>query len=939
MKKIYSLLLVAITLLSFNTTKAQDLIITGAFDGPLSGGIPKLMELYVVNNIADMSIYGVSSVTNGGGTTGAPEFTFPAVAATAGSYIWIATDSTSVFTYFGVYPHYTNNFINVNGDDALELFLSGTVVDVFGTVDCDPNASGTTCPEWDHLDGWGYRNDGETGTATFDHTDWTFSGANATDGCTTNATCASEFPIGTYLPVSTPKMNIESPSFTMNEADPTTVVTRLIIDPAATTSGSYEIHLVGGNGSSADLDLTLFGGGPFPLTLPYSAGNDTLVVPITPNNDAVYEGTETFEFVLRNATGGLLLGADSTFTLTMTDDELPPDTTVSANPNFITANENAGTANLSFDISQLSASSTTFTADVALISGNAAELGNYTTQTVSFTPTGATTQNVSVSITDNAVVDGDRTYIFQLTNLSAGLTLGANEFDTLVIIDNDAPTYTIASLTTVGANGNPDSIGVEVELDVVVMGINYGDAPNVNFYIHDGTGGMGVFNANSFGYTVNEGDQITLRGEVGFFNGLTQLVNLDTIIVTGTGTLPAVATVTALNEATEGELVKLVNVTVVDQSDWNTGVGAGFNVEVTDGTNTYSVRIDKSADLFNVTLPGCVLDITGIGSQFDNSSPYTEGYQLLPRYTADITVISACVTPSYTIAQATEVNTDGDPILNGVDMMLKGIITSPDFRANQNGTEFTFADNTGGIWAYTSDSATAFGFTPTVGDSVVVYGNIGASSGANRIYIDSVALLGVATPYTPTVVSVALAESHEAELIKIENLKLNGTWQSSGGSYNVSATSDNGITYDIRVDADRAELYTVPLTTANKFNLTGVGAQFDATAPRTEGYQIMPRFAADIEILSAIKDITLNNLSISPVPANDILNIAFDYDANETATINVVDVMGRVALTHGVALTNGFNKTELNVANLNAGFYVVQIKTAKGVSTSNITIK
>ncbi|MEZ4928401.1 MAG: T9SS type A sorting domain-containing protein [Chitinophagales bacterium] len=735
-----------------------------------------------------------------------------------------------------------------------------------------------------------------------------------------------------------PQINLQTSSFTIGEGAGTTPVTNLIINPVSASATSVEIHLTGGTGDASDLDLTAWGGS-FPVTVPITAGSDTLFVPVTPNDDAVYEGTETLQFTLRNPGTGLTLGPDSVFTLTITDNELPPDTTVSANPNFVSANESDGTVDLSFDISQLSATGTTFTADVALVSGNAADLGNYTTQTVSFTSTGATTQNVTVSITDNAVVDGDRTYVFQLTNLSAGLTLGTNEFDTLVVMDDDAPTYSIATLTTLDANGNPDSLGVAVELDVVVMGINYGDAPDVNFFIHDGTGGMGVFSNNNFGYTVNEGDQINIRGEVGFYNGLTQLVNLDTIFITGTGTLPAVATVTTLDESTEGELVKLENVTVVDQTDWNTGVGAGFNVDVTDGTNTYSVRIDKSADLYSMTLPGCVLDVTGIGSQFDNSSPYTSGYQLLPRYTADITVIQACVTPTYTIADATEVDTNGDAVLNGVDMVLKGIVTSPDFRANQNGVEFTFADNTGGIWAYTSDSLTGFGFTPTVGDSVVVYGNIGTSSGANRIYIDSVASLGAATPFTPVVVTVALDEIHEAELIKIENLTLNGTWQSSGGSYNVSATSDGGITYDIRVDADRAELYSVPLTSSNKFNLTGVGAQYDPSAPRTDGYQIMPRFASDIEIVSAIKDITLNNLTISPVPAKDKLTIAFDYDANETATISIVDVMGRTVLTHGVALANGLNTNTLNVASLTTGFYVVKIQTAKGVSTSNITIK
>lgn len=928
-------------LFSFNNIKAQDVIITGAFDGPLSGGIPKLLELYVINNVADMSIYGVSSVTNGGGTTGAPEFTFPSVSATAGDFIYIATDSVSVFSYFGFYPDYKDNFMSVNGDDAIELFLNGVVVDVFGDVNCDPNASGTTCAAWEYLDGWGYRNDGAgSGTSTFSDLDWTFSGANATDGCTDNTSCSSIFPFGTYQAVSTPRMNIETPTFTINEGDATTIVTRLVIDPAATTNGSYEIHLVGGNGSAADLDLTLFGGGPFPLTLPYQAGNDTLTVPITPNDDAVYEGTETFEFVLRNPTGGLVLGADTTFTLTMTDNELPPDTTVNFNPVAVTANEGNGTVDLTLEIGQLSASGTTFTVDVDLTTGDAADLDNYTTQTVSFTPTGTSTQTLTINITDDALVEGTETLVFTLSNPSAGLTLGTNTTATLTLTDNDAPSYTIADLTTVDATGNPDSLGVVVELDVVVMGINYGDAPAVNFYIHDGTGGMGVFSANNFGYTVNEGDNITIRGTVEFFNGLTQIGSVDTIFTTtSTNPLPAVTTVTSLGETEEGELVKLENVTVVDQTDWNTGVGSGFNVDVTDGTNTYSVRIDKSADLYNMVIPGCVLDITGIGSQFDNSSPYDDGYQLLPRYTADITVITACptVTPTaVTIADATEVDAQGEPIMFGDDVVLKGIITSPDFRETQNGTEFTFADGTGGVWAYTSDSSISF--NPVVGDSVAVYGNIGAASGVTRVYIDSVFNLGAATPFTPTLVTAALTEAEEAELITIENLTLTGVWNTSGASYNTSATA-NGITYDIRVDLDRADLFASLLSTGDVFNLTGVGSQFDGTAPRTEGYQILPRFAADVDKQVGIKEINLNNFVVSPVPATDVLNISFDFDANENATIQLVNVIGKVVAAQNINLVNGTNKNTINVTNLNAGFYVLQIRTSNGVSNTNVMVK
>jgi hypothetical protein len=646
------------------------------------------------------------------------------------------------------------------------------------------------------------------------------------------------------------------------------------------------------------------------------------------------------EFVIRNPTGGLGLGNDTTFVLTLTDNELPPDTVVNANPNLVNANEGDGTVDLTFEVGQLSASGTTFSVDVQLVSGNAADLDNYTTQTVSFPSTGTTTQTLTINITDDALVEGTETFVFELVNPSTGLTLGTTVFDTLVLSDNDQPTYTIAAVTGLDANGQPDSAGVACEITAVVIGVNFANSPDVSFFIHDGTGGMGVYDAGgSAAYTVNEGDEITIQGEVGFFNGLTQLVNISSIVVNGTGTLPAVINLsTPLGEAEEGELVKLSNVTVLDPSDW-TGSGPGFNVDVTDGTNTYSVRIDNNVDLYSMALPGCVLDVTGIGTQFDFSSPYTSGYQMLPRYAADISVITPCTAVSITIADATEVDANGEPLLFGSDVTLKGIITSPDFRELQGaGTEFSFADATGGIWAYSTDSTISF--NPIVGDSVEVSGEIYASFGVTRIRIASVTSLGAATPWTPTVVATALDESHEAELITIEGLTLQGTWETSGGSYNVSASNANG-TYDIRVDADRAELFAPILTGGETFNLTGIGSQYDPTAPRTEGYQILPRFESDIDIdnTNSIQTIELANFSVSPVPANEVLNISFDYDGNEAATIRLINVIGQASLEAKVNLVNGKNKTSVDVSSITPGFYMLQIATEKGVSNTSVLIK
>ena len=133
-----------------------------------------------------MSICGLGGANNGGGSDG-EEFTFPAVPGVAGSYIYVASESDMFNDFFGFSPDYTSIAASINGDDAIELFCNSAVIDVFGDINVDG-----TCQPWDYLDGWAYRvmYTGPDG-ATFTMANWTFSGANALDGETTNDTAAT----------------------------------------------------------------------------------------------------------------------------------------------------------------------------------------------------------------------------------------------------------------------------------------------------------------------------------------------------------------------------------------------------------------------------------------------------------------------------------------------------------------------------------------------------------------------------------------------------------------------------------------------------------------------------------------------------------------------------------------------------------------------------
>ena len=47
-----------------NVVPNENLLITAVFDGPLPGGLPKGIELYVINDINDLSEYGVATGSN-----------------------------------------------------------------------------------------------------------------------------------------------------------------------------------------------------------------------------------------------------------------------------------------------------------------------------------------------------------------------------------------------------------------------------------------------------------------------------------------------------------------------------------------------------------------------------------------------------------------------------------------------------------------------------------------------------------------------------------------------------------------------------------------------------------------------------------------------------------------------------------------------------------
>ena len=75
----------------------------------------------------------------------------------------------------------------------------------------------------------------------------------------------------------------------------------------------------------------------------------------------------------------------------------------------------------------------------------------------------------------------------------------------------------------------------------------------------------------------------------------------------------------------------------MDTNDWPSS-RTSRNIDIYTGNgDTLTMRIDYDADIYGNTPTGS-FDLVGMGGQFKYSSPYTSGYQILPRGSSDITI-------------------------------------------------------------------------------------------------------------------------------------------------------------------------------------------------------------------------------------------------------------------------------------------------------------
>lgn len=620
---------------------SSDLMIVGSMDGPLTGGHPKVVELIAVNDVMDASEYSVMLYGNGSSSPTVTVSSLPAMSMTAGDRYYITGDSTGFYTFFGFAADAIGSTF-LNGDDALGLQRNGVLVDAMGEIGVDGTGQ---CWEW--LDGWGYRNNGGSPSVVFNCADWTFSGINALDGESSNATAAVPYPIGSYGVVSTVDLEI-------TEVMPSSSLANTSID-----GDWFEIR----NNGGTSVDLSGFS---------WSAGTQT-------------PGTHTFgSYLLPAGQSVIVIDEDLTDVLAWTNEW----NQTANNIRVIARDENA------IGFTDINAA-----ADVVYLFDDS---NNLLSSAVFASSASGVSLEFNMGVPTNSVDGVNGAYT------SNGGDIGSPSDVAPVVIT--IPTYDISQVRGVDASGVSDSDGVYCRIHGVVTSIDFDGNGGYSFYITDGSQGINVFSFNDVsGYTSPMmGDSLSIVGTIDQFSGLIEIVPDSLTLLTSGANLPAPMSVMTLDESTESELITFSNVTLVDTAAWPTSA-TSTNVDfITSAGDTLTLRIDFDASIFGNTPTG-TFNLTGIGSQYDNSTPYLSGYQIFPRSSADIDPVYSCVGIDSIV---------GVNVNKGVYRAYFGSLSGTDFRLEYKATADT-------VWRTKSiadgnQGSQRFNVTPSFGTDIMV---------------------------------------------------------------------------------------------------------------------------------------------------------------------------------------------------------------------------
>jgi len=248
-------------------------------------------------------------------------------------------------------------------------------------------------------------------------------------------------------------------------------------------------------------------------------------------------------------------------------------------------------------------------------------------------PAGSFSGSVTFKVKDDSDKEGVEIATVTLVNPTSGLTLGSKSVN-ITISDNDEEVKDYISVAE--ARALPVGSIVTVVGRVSVANEFGGPA-----YFQDKTGGMAVFQSDLHAQSVI-GDSIKVTGPTLEFNTNNGEPGTGLFEISGSGITftvfkdgnkkpePKIVTLADINESLEGQLVKVLNVTVSHTGAFQ--ANKNYTISDPSGSLNLGMRIDNSTNLVNATAPTKPVDLIGVVSQAFGS------YQIMPRFTDDLGV-------------------------------------------------------------------------------------------------------------------------------------------------------------------------------------------------------------------------------------------------------------------------------------------------------------
>ncbi len=435
---------------------------------------------------------------------------------------------------------------------------------------------------------------------------------------------------------------------------------------------------------------------------------------------------------------------------------------------------------------------------------------------------------------------------------------------------------------------------LELGNTVITSGIvttpNLASSGESDFAIQDETAAI-ILYTNQFDAGLVPGDLVTVTGEIQNYNGKLEVVPTvieDVVLESQGNDLPAFQYMTLSGlltdpESLEAELIEVFNVEIIDGTWPDPGNNANLTITDDGGVTILTLRVDRHSDVDDMVAPTGLFNLKGNIGQYDYSEPQDEGYQIIPRYQTDIAEPDANLTTIFNARNAAE----------GTVLTTQGFITSPVWGSNR--IDYGLQDATGGIALFLYGSTLEL----QIGDFIQVTGAIEQYNGKAEIVpadVADITVIGQGNPI-PAVQELTIAdfladpESYESEILKFTTATIiGGTWPSPGNDANLTITDVSEAELTMRVDKDTD--VDEGLEPQGTFELTGLSGQYDSSDPYDSGYQILPRFYADIVVLGDISPVftSVTFAPENPTP-DDVVTITAEIVDDGTVTAQIIYVV------------------------------------------------